>query len=299
MFEAPMRSDDIPTPPQKDSMTDAAPVLPQATAAPSPAAAPKEARYSPLGGPLRLARTVATVLAILLTYFALAVLADGFRDPAAWRLSDNERLLGLGVLACASWLAAAAGYILGTPCMRCAAQGLAWSGWTRWGWGAKRLPWDRIDSLTIESDGGLRLAGGGTSLRIDLVHLPREAPFRAALVAHLNPVAARLEQTAWTPGPAAAGGMRNSGGWGRSLDRAARGAVLLLGVLLPILVFALLEPGRFTPLAETEREPQAMAMSQTENGFWKAYGLHVRFSLAAAALSLATWALSRRAPEED
>lgn len=276
-------------------MTDAAPALPQTAAA--TAAPPSESSYCPLGGPLRLARTVATVLAILLTYFALAVLADGFRNPVSWRLRDNEPLLGLGALACVSWLAAAAGYALGTPCLRCAAQGLAWSGWTRWGLGAAVLPWERIETMAVEPGGRLLLAGGGVALRIDLVHLPREAPFRAALVAQLNPVAARLGQPAWTPAPAPDGAPR--GGWGRSLDRWARGAVLLLGVLLPVLVFALLEPGRFTPLAKENREPEAVAMDQEKHGFWEVYGLHVRFSLAAAALSLATWALGRGAPEED
>lgn len=268
-------------------MTDAAPAVPHS-----------QPSYCSLGGPLRLARTVATVLAILLTYFALAVLADGFRNPVSWRLRDNEPLLGLGVLACVSWLAAAAGYTLGTPCLRCAAQGLAWSGWTRWGLGAKVLPWERIESMAIEPDGALRLSGAGVALRIDLVHLPREAPFRAALVAHLNPVAARLRQPAWAEAQTAPHGARR-GGWGRLLDRWARGAVLLVGVLLPILVFALLEPGRFTPLAEQNREPQAVAMDRKQNGFWDVYGLHLRFSAAAAALSLATWALGRRAPEED
>lgn len=282
-------------------MTDAAPPLPQPAAAPAaPVAPPSESSYCPMGGPLRLARIVATVLAILLTYFALAVLADGFRNPVAWRLRDNQPLLGLGVLACVSWLAAAAGYALGTPCLRCAGRGLAWSGWTRWGLGAAVLPWERIETMAVEPDGGLQLAGAGVALRIDLVHLPREAPFRAALVSQLNLVAARLGQPAFTPepqGPSAPDGARR-GGWSRALDRWARGTVLLVGVLLPILVFALLEPGRFTPLAEQNREPQAVAMDQKENGFWEVYGLHVRFSLAAAALSLATWALSRRAPEE-
>ncbi|MCK6470844.1 MAG: hypothetical protein L6R28_03775 [Planctomycetes bacterium] len=263
----------------------------------APAAPPSETSYSSLSGPLRLARTMATVLAILLTYFALAVLADGFRNPVSWRLRDNEPLLGLGVLACVSWLAAAAGYALGTPCLRCAGQGLAWSGWTRWGLGAAVLPWERIETMAVESDGALRLAGAGVALRIDLVHLPREAPFREALVTHLNPVAARLGQPAWSPAPSPDGARR--GTLGRTLDRWARGAVLLAGVLFPILVFALLEPGRFTPLAEENREPQAVAMDQKENGFWAVYGLHVRFSLAVAALSLATWSLSRRAPEED
>lgn len=279
-------------------MTDAAPALPQAAAAHAASAAPpSESSYCPLGGPLRLARTVATVLAILLTYFALAVLADGFRNPVAWRLRDNEPLLGLGALACVSWLAAAAGFALGTPCLRCAGRGLTWSGWTRWGLGAALLPWERIESMALDSDGALRLAGAGIALRIDLAHLPREAPFRAALVAHLNPVAARLGQPAFTP--ALAVESTRHGGWSRVLDRWARGAVLLVGLLLPILVFALLEPGRFTPLAEQNREPQAVPMDQKENGFWEVYGLHVRFSLAAAALSLSTWALSRRAPEED
>lgn len=281
-------------------MTDAVPALPQTDAAPASAGILAEPRYSPLGGPLRLTRTVATILAVLLTYFALAVLAEGFRDPAAWRLRDNDRLMGLGALACASWLAAAAGYILGTPYLRCAGRSLAWSGWTHWGWGAKELPWNRIDAMTVESDGGLRLSGGGVALRIDLVHVPREALFRAALAERLNPVAARLGQAAFTPGTSglsAPHGARG-GAWTRTLDRWARGAVLLLGLLLPILVFALLEPGRFAPLDATEREPQALQMNEESGGFWKAYGLHVRFSLAAAALSLATLALGRHAPEE-